>query len=82
MNILNTLHSGWQYRYNNQGTQLTARSLNDGKKNRLFSSLKFSGRLWGPISLLVNGYQGPFYGLKAAVDEKLTSHLHLMPGLQ
>jgi len=37
--------------------------------------------LWGPISLLSNGYLGFFPLSKAAGGVKLATHLHLVPGL-
>ena len=43
---------------------------------RLFSSLKHPLRLWGPPSLLFNGYRDPFLGGKAA-GLRLTSRLYL-----
>jgi hypothetical protein len=43
-----------------------------------FSSPPRPERLWGPSSLLSNGYQGLFLGEKRP-GVKLTTHLHLVP---
>jgi len=36
-------------------------------------------RLWGPPSLLSNGYQGPFPWGHSGLGVKLNTHLHLVP---
>jgi hypothetical protein len=47
-----------------------------GPDNKCFSSPKFADWLWGPPSLLHNGYEQNDWGMK------LTSHLHLVPRLR
>jgi hypothetical protein len=42
-----------------------------------FSSPPHPDQLWGPPSLLSNGYQGPSLGVKQQ-DVKMTTHLHLV----
>jgi hypothetical protein len=44
-----------------------------------FSSALHPDRLWGPLSLLSNGFQGPFPWGQSGWGVKLTTHLHLVP---
>jgi hypothetical protein len=43
------------------------------------SNLVSPDRLWGPPSLLSNGYRGPFSGEKRGRDVTLTTHPHPVP---
>jgi hypothetical protein len=49
--------------------------------NRLFSSPKRLDRLWGPSSLLINGYRGALSWEQSCRGFMLTTHLHLLPRL-
>jgi hypothetical protein len=44
-----------------------------------FSSPPRPDRLWGPLSLLSNGYQGPFRWRRSGRGVKLATHLLLVP---
>jgi hypothetical protein len=46
---------------------------------RFFSSPQLPARLWGPPSLLPNGYQGRFPRRQSGNGVNLTTHLHLVP---
>jgi hypothetical protein len=50
-----------------------------GGKRECFSSPQRPGRLWDPLSLLYNGYQGLLPWGKDGRGVKLTTHLHLVP---
>jgi hypothetical protein len=54
--------------------------LSPGRFWEFFSSPPRPDRLWGPPSLLFNGYQGLFQWRQSGRSVKLTTHLHLVPG--
>jgi hypothetical protein len=57
----------------------TGRSSFDPRQGkRIFPLASFPDRLWGPPSLLSNGYRGPFPGGKRGRGVTLTTHPHLM----
>jgi hypothetical protein len=49
---------------------------------KFFSSPPRPDRLWGPLSILSNGYQRLFPWGKSGRGVKLTIHLHLVPRLR
>jgi hypothetical protein len=61
------------------GYMLDGQGLILGKDNRLFSSPQSPGWLWGPPSLLLNGYKEFLPQGVKRWNMKLTIHLHLVP---
>jgi len=60
---------------------LTVRGLNPGTDKWLFSAPKLPDRVWGPPSLLFNGYRRSFLGVNSR-GANLTTYLHLVPKLR
>jgi hypothetical protein len=59
------------------GYGLDGRGSRQGKQ--IFSTPQHLDQLWGPPSLLSNGYHGMYSRGKSSGDVKLTTHLHLVP---
>jgi hypothetical protein len=53
-----------------------------GQEIILYSTAFIPARLWGPQSLLPNGYQGLFLQVQSGQGVKLDIHLYLMPKLR
>jgi hypothetical protein len=68
-------------RYSGYATGWTVRGSYLGRGKRLFSYPKLPERLWGPPSLLSNGYRCTFLG-KSGRGEKFTSHVSLLSTLR
>jgi hypothetical protein len=80
------LFTGCQYRKerksektDNANIQLDDWWFNSGRIWEFFSSPLHPDKLWGPPSLLSNGYHGFFPCGKSGLGMKLTTHLHLVP---
>jgi hypothetical protein len=69
-------------RYNDYAVGWTIEGSNPGRAKRYVQSPKKSpDRLWGPYSVLFNGYGGSFREVKRS-GVKLTIHLRLVPRLR
>jgi hypothetical protein len=59
-----SLEPGELSQYSDQATGWAIRSSNPGTRKKSLSSPKRPPRLWDLLSLICNGYRGPFPGLK------------------